>query len=533
MADMSSRPVYHFIAPRGWMNDPCAPGFDPRTGLFHLFYQWTPHSHRWDRIAWGHATSRDLLRWTHAETPVIAPDTAYDKEGVFTGCFWPAGPKGEDGLTVVYTNVCAVPIHYDKPYTRGCEGLALATSEDGGVTWTKHSANPVLPEEPVGLDVTGFRDPFLAPWPAMDRARGTTGRLYGLISGGIRDIGPCVFLYDVDPADMTAWTYLSPITFPSYKTGLWGGDLGVNLECTNFLTLAAGRIEREVLVTGSEGGVPRFGEARVRRAPWVMGTLASEGNEVGMQRSAAGVVDWGALYAFNTFEHKGRHILWGWLMDEELPDAILAKRGWTGCLGVPRELFLASYAGVASALASKIEDVGCFERLPSGEVVTLGMRPVTELANLRGERVASATGGPKLQLDAPLTMAINLEVEITDETEAVELRVRCSRTVHTSIIFSPQAEVIRVVREHSNAQPDIRKSTEEGRFTLLRMPEIEKLQMIIFLDADVLEVFANDRFALSTRVYSPKEATGVEYEHKGLARVERLEVWEMQAADAT
>src|ERR1700753_547094 len=34
------RPIYHLQAPSGWMNDPCAPGYDPRTGLYHLFFQW-------------------------------------------------------------------------------------------------------------------------------------------------------------------------------------------------------------------------------------------------------------------------------------------------------------------------------------------------------------------------------------------------------------------------------------------------------------------------------------------------------------
>ena len=61
--DIFARPSYHFIAPRGWMNDPCAPAYDPETKLFHLFYQWAPESYTWVNISWGHATSTDLIHW--------------------------------------------------------------------------------------------------------------------------------------------------------------------------------------------------------------------------------------------------------------------------------------------------------------------------------------------------------------------------------------------------------------------------------------------------------------------------------------
>lgn len=32
------RPTFH-ITGNGWINDPCGPGYDPKTKLYHLFYQ--------------------------------------------------------------------------------------------------------------------------------------------------------------------------------------------------------------------------------------------------------------------------------------------------------------------------------------------------------------------------------------------------------------------------------------------------------------------------------------------------------------
>ena len=78
------RPEYHVVAQRGCelfshlsfpdcnvgMNDPCAPGYDASTGLFHLMYQWNPYSHLWDNISWGAATSSDLVSWTYNSSEV-------------------------------------------------------------------------------------------------------------------------------------------------------------------------------------------------------------------------------------------------------------------------------------------------------------------------------------------------------------------------------------------------------------------------------------------------------------------------------
>ncbi|KAH7020685.1 hypothetical protein B0J12DRAFT_774041 [Macrophomina phaseolina] len=37
------RPSYHIIAHSGWMNDPCAPGYDPATRQYHVSFQWDPN----------------------------------------------------------------------------------------------------------------------------------------------------------------------------------------------------------------------------------------------------------------------------------------------------------------------------------------------------------------------------------------------------------------------------------------------------------------------------------------------------------
>ena len=90
------RPLFHFTAPVGWINDP--------NGLIHyknycqLYYQYNPYAPHWDNMHWGHARSKDGLHWE--DMPIaMKPDHAYDKTGVFSG----SAIEKDGKLYVLYT----------------------------------------------------------------------------------------------------------------------------------------------------------------------------------------------------------------------------------------------------------------------------------------------------------------------------------------------------------------------------------------------------------------------------------------------
>lgn len=462
----------------------------------------------------------------------------------------------------------------------------MATSVDGGKTCrclvtmdcghmltpfagTKYANNPLLSEEPPEIHVTGFRDPFLAPWPAMDKLRGTPGKLYGLISGGIHDLGPRTFLYEVDPKDLTKWTYLHPLTtdvpvgyLPSVK---WAGDFGANWECTNFVSLRAhDGTQRELVFTGTEGGKHRpwrdehyrkQSQEAPRRDPsyanWFIGNLAAAGatSEVRMDIGPTGMIDWGVFYASSSFPAPdGRTVVWGWMQEPDVSDGLLKERGWTGCMGIPREIYLQEISGVIGAFSSPLDTIASFGLEPqtgassdAHTVYTLGIRPIIETDQLRKDIVYDHPAGPinstvRCFKTLPAACEIRCILEISKATKDVSfiLRHNDDLSIKTSIVFDPHAETLQVIRELSTDRTDISTAPEIGSHTLLRLQSgdgteerFEPLRLTIYLDHDVIELFANDRFALSTRVYTPPQYTGFSIAAKGDVEVQDLKVWEM------
>lgn len=137
--DLEKRPLIHFTARSGWINDPN--GLIYHEGIYHLYYQHNPFNIMWQNMSWGHASSKNLLTWEWHDD-VMYPDA---KGTVFSGC----AIEAEGKLLFPYTVAGDTsPWSKGKPFYQG-----LAISSDGGMTLDK-SEKPFLGE--VGSDT---RDP--------------------------------------------------------------------------------------------------------------------------------------------------------------------------------------------------------------------------------------------------------------------------------------------------------------------------------------------------------------------------------------
>ena len=211
------RPGFHFVPPGGWLNDPN--GVGERDGIYHLFYQYNPHAAVHDRIHWGHAVSRDLVRWHDEPVALVPGPDGPDADGCWSGVL----VDDDDTPTLVYSG-----------HRHGSlDVMCLARGSADLREWRKDPTNPLL-RAPDWLDLIAFRDHCV--WRE-------NGRWRQLIGAGIRGVGGSALLFESD--DLRAWRFLGPLAVGDLSGGGPVGQppataewTGAVWECIDFFRLA-------------------------------------------------------------------------------------------------------------------------------------------------------------------------------------------------------------------------------------------------------------------------------------------------------
>lgn len=292
------RPHTHVLPPDGQIGDPCAHYNNPETGLFHVGFL-----HNGTGIA--SVLTDDLVHYYN-----VRPNGNYsvvaggpnDPLAVFDGSVIPSGVDGKQ--TLLYTSVSALPIHWRLPYTRESESQSLAVTYDGGKNFTKLEIPPVIPEPPAGVDVTGFRDPYVFQNDELDRSLdNAAGTWYTIISGGIHDVGPVIFLYQNTSPDFKNWVYLGEwFHKPANSTwgnGDWSKTFGYNFETSNVFGLTRegysykGSAFMAIAVKSSYEPI-QDSVSSLHAQLWAADAIATpEGENATFTPDMVGVFDWG------------------------------------------------------------------------------------------------------------------------------------------------------------------------------------------------------------------------------------------------
>lgn len=149
----SYRPQYHFTPPEKWMNDPNGLLF--HNGTYHLFYQYYPEDIVWGPMHWGHATSKDLIKWEHKPIALFPDELGL----IFSGSAV-MDMANTSGLGSLENPPMVAIFTYhlmegEKAGRKDFQTQGIAYSLDEGDTWTKYEGNPVIGN----TDIKDFRDP--------------------------------------------------------------------------------------------------------------------------------------------------------------------------------------------------------------------------------------------------------------------------------------------------------------------------------------------------------------------------------------
>lgn len=533
------RPYSHVIAPAGWMNDPCGPMYDPTREEYHIFYQWHPYHINWGNISWGHAVSKDLISWTDVggwqgnDALALGPpgNGTYNGLGIFSGTAQPINLQGQaDGtLLLFYTSVAHLPTSWNAFYQPHTESQSLAYSTDGGNSWQEYADNPVIDATtetaPMFWNITGFRDPNFLPWPEMDDLLGMSEpHYYAVFGSGIKDVGPRMPLWSALASDLTDWTFQGALWEPadntSFGTVLSTGSYGYNFEVSGFYSLRDSHGDLHYYVNmGTEGGNVSFHESS-HWALWNEGTVTRRANgSAQFTPIAASAADWGLAYAIQSFNDtkNNRRIQWTWAPEDIVGDGGLFsanQQGFQGSLTIPREIFVLETGGLLDpdgTLSSSKEAVINEDSNGTFTASTQGRRPAADVvAGLR--KGATHKSYPKSSysaskmLDPQGSSQMELKATVSAATGAVGLVFAASPDgrEYTTVLYEPANDTVLVERLRSSTIVDFNNATVTGSFapyTLAATAAREALVFDLFLDGSLLEIYLNDRFVLTSRVY--------------------------------
>jgi len=337
------RPVYHFHAPAQWMDDPN--GIIYHKGWYHMMYslnpdtysqragvvyrtessEWGPENPDWTggRTVWGHARSRDMVRWEHLPI-AIYPQTDKGEHFIWFGC---TAINGNGIPVAIYTSV-----GYERSPTDSAEQWMWCAEDDELINWYPFKDNPLMTEEiHGGKKMWEWRDPFV--FKHKEKAYIICGAKQDKSDGG----RAVVLLYEARNDDWTKWDYRG-VLFEHPDVDLRG------CECPNIARLG----DKWALILSPFGPVEYFiGDIDFETATF---TWEQRGKVDCSQN----------FYASNIlYDGKDRCLMWGAI--EGFSNTI----GWNGINSLPRHIWLNEAGDFCQDIPSEIST------LRKGENVTL------------------------------------------------------------------------------------------------------------------------------------------------------------------
>ncbi|MCX6216863.1 glycoside hydrolase family 32 protein [Spirosoma sp.] len=445
------RPQYHFSPKAHWMNDPN--GMVYWKGTYHLFFQYYPNGTTWGPMHWGHATSKDMVRWQEQPIALYPDSLGWIFSGSAVVDINNTSGFGKDGKTPM---VAIFTHHNDKLEKQKSDKFqyqSLAYSLDEGKTWTKYAGNPVLPNP----GIVDFRDPKVR-WNEQAKK----------------------WIMTLATKDRITF-YSSPNLKNWTKESEFGSDLGAHggvWECPDLFPLDYNGKKAWVLLVSINPGGPNGGSA----TQYFVGDF--NGKTFTPSSRATKWMDYGTdNYAGVTFANTGNQtILMGWMSNWQYAN-VVPTDPWRSANTVPRTLGLKEV----------------------NRELFLTSTPVKELDGLKGETVSLKNLTVKEEYD--------LTAKTKNETSLFRLDLTTQPTADFSIVLANEQgnELVVGYDKAANAYYVDRSRSgkvdfEKGfgkRHTAPRLSTDGKMSLSLLVDVASVELFADNGLTVMTDIFFP------------------------------
>jgi beta-fructofuranosidase len=582
------RPRAHVIAPSGNVGDPCMHYTDPSTGLFHVGYlhNGAAGATTYDLVTYVDVnTDPTFIRAGGINDPIAVFDGSvipYGINGTPTLLYTSVSYLPIQ-WTIPYTKgsetqSLAITTTGGKNFTKLTEGPVIP-GPPFPVTNVTGFRDPFVFQSPQLDRAAGSdNDTWYVVISGGIHGEGPSQFLFRQYDADFRD-WEYLGQWWHEPANST------------WGNGTWAGRWGFNFEVSNVFALDEGgyQPEGEIFTThGAEWSeipiIPQV--SQFREMLWASGNISTSANgTVKFEPTMAGKIDWGVfayaaagkiLTANSSASQKSgvdqdRFVQYVWLTGNNFgtSDFPTLQQGWSGALATVRELAVGKVENVVDNdlvnetaswrvsdhdTSSSTVTLETLKQTPAREVIAAfkanASRTFTEPGRVIGSSSPSGYGNSSPSdlafQQSPMSKFFLLTTTLTFPTSArsssdlqAGLRILSSKHEHTDIYYQFSNESLIIDRTNSSAastnNPGILNNNEAGRLRLFDiaagngMSRIESLNLMIVVDNSIVEVYANERFVLSTWVWSWYDAsTAISFLHSGSESVEfgNVTLWE-------
>ncbi len=441
------RPQFHGMPSGSWTNE--SHGMIYREGRYHIFFQKNPNGPYMSRLHWGHLSSENLYDWI--EEPIaIYPGESYDIKGCWSGCVFEDG----DNTYILYTAV-------DNAKARIAQAKAL---DKGLIRWEKQGV--IIDGRPEGLS-DDFRDPYFFT---------ANGQKYIIVGTSKNHIGAC--------------------TLHKYENGKWTNDGSIFFQGTNASQHGTFWEMPNITPMGNDKYLftctPLNSNAGVRTLCWV-GTIGTDGKFTpsgDVQYLEMGGIghDGYGLLSPTIYQKDGKTLLLG-IVPDKLASEENYKMGWAHNYALVREISLAT-------------DGSLIQKPYSGLVAMRSNITCTVETALNGFQSLSPVSGRQIELLGEFTYTPGI----------CGFHFLKSGSRHASLSYDMNNGKLTLNLS------SLDRTTNDGPYNGSYEVELpkkvsanEKLNLHVYLDGSIVDIFVNDCYAYSVRLF-PNDDTQIEAE---------------------